>query len=174
MVTMATSAALVALLVLACWFDVRERRIPNALTVVGAGLGLALRVPLGSGAVIDGAAGVGVAVLVALPPFAFGFLGGGDVKLWGAAGAFLGLERLFGAALLVALAGGVLALAEATRQRVLRRAMANTWGFAKDWMLFGRAGSAVTLRRPGTLSVPYGIAIAAGCLVWWFFGGAVT
>jgi prepilin peptidase CpaA len=163
--------ALVALLAVACWHDVRARRIPNALTLAGAGVGLLLRVPLGGAALLDGAAGLGVAVLLALPPFALGFLGGGDVKLLGAVGAFLGLGHLPGALAFVALAGGVLALLEAARQHALKRALANTYGFAKDWVLFARAGVAARWQAPGTMSVPYGIAIAIGTLAWWFLGG---
>ena len=172
MLTPLSTAALVALLALACWCDVRGRRIPNALTLTGAAAGLLLRVPLGGSAVLDGLAGLGVALLIGLAPFALGVLGGGDTKLLGAVGAFVGLGRLPGTLLLVALAGGVLALFEAVRQRALGRTLANTFGFVKDWWMFARAGVAVHWRAPGTVSVPYGIAIAVGTLIWWFAGGA--
>jgi hypothetical protein len=89
----------------------------------------------------------------------------------GAVGAFLGLGHLPGALAFVALAGGVLALLEAARQHALKRALANTYGFAKDWVLFARAGVAARWQAPGTMSVPYGIAIAIGTLAWWFLGG---
>ncbi len=172
MLTTLSTAALVLLLLLACWHDLRGRRIPNALTITGAAAGLLLRVPLGGAALLDGVAGLGVALLIALVPFALGVLGGGDAKLLSAVGAFVGLGRLPGALLLVALAGGVLALLEAARQRMLRRALANTFAFVKDWVLFARAGVAAHWRTPGTVSVPYGIAIAVGTLIWWFSGGA--
>jgi prepilin peptidase CpaA len=134
-------------------------------------VGLLLRLPHGGPALLDGVAGLAVAVLLALPPFALGFLGGGDVKLLGAVGAFLGLGRLPGALAFVALTGGGLALLEAARQHALKRALANTYGFARDWMLFARAGVAARWQQPGTMSVPYGIAIAIGTLAWWFLEG---
>jgi len=170
MTTHAT-VALVALLVLACWFDVRERRIPNALTLAGATAALLLRSGWGWGSVLEGAAGAGLAVAVALVPFGLRFLGGGDVKLLGAVGAFMGTDQLLGALLLVAVVGGVLAVFEAIRRRALGHALANTFGFAKQVMLFGRAGVAPTLESPRVMSVPYGVAIAVGSLLWWFFGG---
>ena len=165
------SAALVVLLGLSCWFDLRERRIPNGLTVAGAVVALGLRLGLGWGAAGSGLVGAGLAVAVALVPFTLGLLGGGDVKLLGAVGAFLGTERLFGALLLVAVAGAVLALVEAVRRRALAHVLANTYSFAKQWVLFRGAGVTPTLESPGVMSVPYGVAIAVGTLVWWFIGG---
>lgn len=172
--TLLATVALVALLVLACWFDVRERRIPNALTLAGATAALLVRSGWGWGSVLEGAAGAGLSVVVGLAPFALGFLGGGDVKLLGAVGAFMGTDRLVGALLLVAVVGGVLAVFEAMRRRALAHALTNTFGVAKQLVLFGRAGVAPTLESPGVMSVPYGVAIAVGSLLWWFFGGAIT
>jgi len=170
MMTPAT-VAFVVLLTLACWFDLRERRIPNAVTLVGVVVALMMRLGSGWGSAAVGAAGAGLAVAVALAPFALGFLGGGDVKLLGAVGAFLGSDRLFGALLFAAMAGGLLALVEAVRQRALGRALVNTYRFGKQWVLFRRAGGTPTLESPGVMSVPYGVAIAAGSLAWWFIGG---
>ncbi|MGH7612755.1 MAG: A24 family peptidase [Gemmatimonadales bacterium] len=162
---------LTTLLLLACWFDLRERRIPNALTLAGAMAALLLRSAWGWGSVLEGAAGAGLAVVATLVPFALGFLGGGDVKLLGAVGAFMGTDRLFGALLFVAVAGGLLAVFEAMRRRAMGRVLVNTYGFARRWVLFGRAGVTPTLESPEVMSVPYGVAIAVGSLLWWFFGG---
>jgi len=169
--TTVSTVAFLALLGPACWFDVRERRIPNLVTVAGAIAALLLRVSLGWGPLLEGLLGAGLALLVALLPFALGLLGGGDVKLLGAVGAFVGADRLFGGLLLIAVVGGVLALVEAVRQRALRRTLASTVAVGKQWMLFGRAGVAPTLESPGIMAIPYGVAIAVGSLVWWFMGG---
>lgn len=170
--TILMTVAFVALLTLASWFDLRERRIPNALTVGGVVVALCLRLAWGWGSVLQGAEGAGFAVLVALAPFTMGFLGGGDVKLLGVVGAFVGVDRLFGALLLVALVGGVLAVLESVRRQAFLRAIANIRGFAMQWVLFGRAGVTPTLASPEAMTVPYGVAIAVGSLVWWFYGGA--
>jgi len=166
-----STIALLALLGPACWFDVRERRIPNVVTVAGAIAALLLRWSMGWGPLLDGVFGAGLAMLVALLPFVLGLLGGGDVKLLGAVGAFVGADRLFGGLLLIAVVGGVLALVEAVRQRALGRTLASTVGLGKQWMLFGRAGVSQTLESPGIMAIPYGVAIAVGSLVWWFMGG---
>jgi prepilin peptidase CpaA len=165
------TVAFVALLVLASWYDLRERRIPNGLTVAGVVVALCIRLAWGWGAVVMGAEGTAFALLVALAPFALGFLGGGDVKLLGAVGAFVGVDRLFGTLLLVALVGGVLAVLEAGRRQALLRVLANIRGFAMQWVLFGRAGLTPTIESPEAMTVPYGVAIAVGSLLWWFIGG---
>lgn len=166
------SAAFVVLLACATWFDVRLRRIPNALTLSGLVVALGLRGLAGTDAFLAGAAGAGLALLVALPPFALRVLGGGDVKLLAAVGGFMGPGQLPGALLVIAVLGGALALFEAVRQRALTKTLANTYGFAKQWVLFGRFGVTPTIASPGTLTIPYGVAIAVGSLVWWLLEGA--
>lgn len=162
----------VALLALAAWFDLRERRIPNPLTLGGVVVALCLRLAWGWGDVLQGLEGAGFAVLVALAPFALRLLGGGDVKLLGMVGAFVGVQRLFGALLLVALVGGLLAMFEAVRRQAFVRVVTNLRVYAMQWVLFGRAGVTPTIESPETMTVPYGVAIALGSLMWWFFGGA--
>jgi prepilin peptidase CpaA len=169
--TTLSTIALLALLGPACWFDVRERRIPNVVAVAGAIAALLLRWSMGWGPLFDGLLGAGLALLVALTPFALGLLGGGDVKLLGAVGAFVGADRLFGGLLLIAVVGGVLALVEAVRRRALGRTLTSTISLGKQWMLFGRAGTSATLESPEHMTVPYGVAIAVGSLMWWFMGG---
>lgn len=163
---------LIALLGPACWFDVRERRIPNVVTVAGVTLGLLLRLSMGVGPFFDGLLGAGLALLVALTPFAMGVLGGGDVKLLAAVGAFFGVNRLFGGLLFIAAMGGALAIVEAVRRRALAKTLASTVTVGKQWLLFGRPAGVGPNESAETMSVPYGVAIAAGSLVWWFLGGA--
>ena len=78
-------AGLASLILVAVVWDVRERRIPNALTVTGLVLAIVLRLLEGQEALLAGLAGLVLAVLVALPLVALGGLGGGDAKLLAAA-----------------------------------------------------------------------------------------
>jgi leader peptidase (prepilin peptidase)/N-methyltransferase len=99
-----TIAILLAVCVVAVVVDLRERRIPNALT---AGAALAL---LAAGAARDPArlaAGVGAAAFLGVPALLWpGGMGLGDAKLAGVLG--LGLGPPVAVALLGALAAGAL------------------------------------------------------------------
>jgi prepilin peptidase CpaA len=79
---------------LACVTDLRTRRIPNVLTFGAALAGLLYQFVSGG---IDGlghaALGWLVGAVIFILPFALGGLGGGDVKLLAALGAWLGPAR---------------------------------------------------------------------------------
>lgn len=171
-------AALVATVAAAIWFDVREHRLPNALTVGAFVAALVLRIPEGLDAVGAGLAGAGIGFALALPFFLVGGLGGGDVKLLTAMGAFLGPHRIWFALLVMALVGGVMAVVVIAKHRAFRQTAANlhailtTFGARTFGGWKGReSGAAVTLDTPGVLTVPYGVAIGIGALTAWLVYG---
>jgi prepilin peptidase CpaA len=163
----------------AVWFDVRERRLPNALTVGALVAALLLRAPQGLDALGGGLLGALLAFGLALPFFLVGGLGGGDVKFLTAVGAFLGPRDLWFALFVMAMVGGVMAIVVIVRNRAFGqtainlRAIFSTLGKGSftGWKSEG-SKSAVTLDTPGVLTVPYGVAIAAGALTAWFVYGA--
>lgn len=172
-------AALCATAAGAVWFDVRERRLPNLLTVGALLAGLVLRAPLGFDSVGDGLLGALLAFGLALPFFLAGGLGGGDVKLLAAVGMFLGPGNLWFALLVMALVGGVMAVFVIVRHRAYAQTAANlhtivtTAGRKTFTGWKGEDSEApVTLETEGVLTVPYGVAIAAGALTAWFVYGA--
>lgn len=175
MITAVTGAAVVGLAAAAIWYDVRERRLPNLLTLGGLAVALALRAPMGLEAIGSGLAGAGVAFGLALPFFIVGGAGAGDVKLLTAVGAFVGWSQLDTALFVMAMVGGVMAVTAIARRRAVRQTFVNLQLLA---MTFGRRsftgwkgaeGQAVlTLETPGAITVPYGVAIAAGALAGWF------
>jgi len=173
-----TTVALVAVVAVASWWDVRERRIPNALTVGALVAALLLRIPGGTGSVVAGLEGAGIAFGLSLVFFLAGGMGGGDVKLLAAVGAFLGPSRLWPGLLAMALAGGLMAGWVVVRKGAVPETAANlrtllaTFGRKTFTGWKGREGeAALTLETPGALTVPYGAAIAVGALVGWFLGG---
>jgi prepilin peptidase CpaA len=150
-------------------FDLRTRRVPNALTVSGFAIAIVLRFGAGPGAGIDGLTGAILAFVLCLPFFVLGVLGGGDAKLLMAVGAFMGPRNLLSALLLVASIGGIIGAVDAARRGILLPVLSNCGDILKNWATLGRRGSNRSLTSSGALAIPYGVAIALGSLIWWFF-----
>jgi prepilin peptidase CpaA len=166
-----TTSCLLVLLAASAWFDATERRIPNALTVGGLLLALSLAARTGLSGLGAAASGAAIAFAIALPLFLIGGLGGGDVKLLTATGAFLGPAELPTALVAIALVGGVMAVIEVVRQGAVRRTLVNLWlvlaslrpSSFNRWRARG-SGEALTINAPEAVTVPFAIAVALGVL----------
>jgi len=149
--------------------DVARRRIPNALSLGTAVVGVT---SAASGvtevSLWSSVAGLALGLALMLPGHVIGGTGAGDVKLFAALGSVLGAGRMVEAFLFVAVAGGVVALATAcTRGRVCETV-------SRTAMLLSRPVSGPVVIAPGQdNSFPYAPAIAAGCVLaalrpaWW-------
>ena len=155
----------------AAWCDATTHRIPNTVTVTGLAAALMLRAPLGLDTVVQGLAGAGIAVAVSLVLYAVRAIGGGDVKLLAGVGAFLGSSAIIGALGLIAVLGAAFALLIMIRRGLLPLLLFNTLDLVKSWRSLGQAGQARRLESPGALTIPYGVPIALGTLIWWFGEG---
>lgn len=150
--------------------DVRQRRIPNALTMPLLAFGLVWVTWLGGLAGLAEAAGT--CVLLALPyVLLFIFVGGGagDAKLMGAIGAWLGLRYGLTVLVCVMIAGGGLAIAKAISQKRLKFVLTGLFVsvYAIILFLMGQktmrsASYGTDIERNGNLDLPYGVAIFAG------------
>jgi prepilin peptidase CpaA len=172
--------ALVALLALAVWHDVRTRRIPNAIVFPGALAALALHALLPAGAhgvgLVSALGGLGIGLAVLMPLYALRLMGAGDVKLLAMVGAFVGAGQILAVALATLLAGGVLALVVAAWQRNLGAVVANARQMVVHGGMSALAGMGVQVAPPVAAHgrLPYAVAIATGtcaCLLWLRFGG---
>ena len=111
-VALAAGLVFSTILVVAAIGDLRTRRIPNKLVAVLAVAGIAysvVRVPVLPG-LLQAGGGLLAGLACWLPFYALGWLGAGDVKLYAAAGAWLGPARAAEGALVGALFGAVLSL----------------------------------------------------------------
>jgi prepilin peptidase CpaA len=148
-------AALPLLLAVAATCDVRSRRIPNALSALTAFAGFVVGVSgFGPASVQDGLIAFGISITVGMVLHAVRVIGGGDVKLFAAAALWLGPSATGAAALATAVGGGILAL---FFLRGKRPALASP----------GTAARLQLDHDPGATTVPYGVAIAAGCAWAW-------
>lgn len=147
--------------------DLKAARIPNVLTMTSAVAGILAHaaLPGGSGAATSlGGAAAGLAVF--FPFFALGGLGGGDVKLMAALGAWLGWPGILSLALYAAVAGGVLAVGVAIAHGYLWEALRNIAALARFWMVAGlRTEPTLTLAHGGGPRLPYALPIFAGLVL---------
>jgi prepilin peptidase CpaA len=150
-------------LVVAVVWDLRAWRIPNAVTFPAALAGIVYHAAVGG---VSGLQMSSLGLLVGLGilfiPFVLGGMGGGDVKLLAALGAWLGPKGILFAALYSGLAGGVLALVAmmASGEGVFT----SMRGIYEDLVYF-----ATFRERPegpfrAKKKIPYSVAIAVGTL----------
>ena len=177
MLTWLLLLGLAALLALAALIDLRERRIPNWLTGSVAALYpiYVLASPL-SVAWLGALAAASTVLLFGLVLFGRQLIGGGDVKLIAAMTLWAGLDHLALFALVTSLAGGGLALGSLWCRGwngvIGAHLAALGWNLAPagrarhDTTALSEGNDTVASnpidRRP--LTLPYGVAIAAGGL----------
>jgi prepilin peptidase CpaA len=149
------------LLIFSAAHDLLSRRIPNRLTLLIALSFLPAAWLHGMPVLTIGIhAAVGLAMLLlGFGLFSLGFLGGGDAKLLGAAGVWIGLSGLGSFLMLTGLAGGLVALAVAA------------WSLLALHVEIqgGELSRRLNWVKP---NVPYGYAIAVGAILalphsWW-------
>jgi prepilin peptidase CpaA len=158
----AVLAAAVLIFVIVAYQDVRTRRIPNALSLAIATLGLA-RIALAA-EMIDAGYTLATAVIIfaiTIALFQRGAIGGGDAKILTAAALLIGYQELLSFLFLMGLCGGALALATLAAERLdlslgrfRRGADVSSTGHAEGGRL-----------APEGSTVPYGLAIATAGII---------
>lgn len=172
--TASLSAALMLVLALAVWFDLGERRIPNAITVGGLVASLVLRSMMGAEPFWSGVSAAALGLSLGILFFAVGAIGAGDGKLLASVGGLLGLDVFLRSLPLVGAFGGLLALAVSIHGGTLRPTLIRFRDLLFYFVSFGRVGDRETLSAPGAVTVPYGLAVAAGTLLAWLGWGPVS
>ena len=160
----------VAVALVACGFDLRTRRIPNALTLGAALLAFGVSALTG-GASQAGSSLIGWIAAAAfwLPIYALGGMGGGDVKLIAAIGAWLGPADVIHAALYAAIAGAAMALVLAIVRGCALQTFQNLRLLLVHWRIAGFASyPELTLATAKGPRLAYAVPILAGTLaaIW--------
>src|SRR5512141_266314 len=158
-----TLGLLVVLLVVAALWDIARRRIPNVLSAAVLIVALvAVLTREGWQALLSGLGATVLTIAVCWIPWTKGRIGGGDVKLAGAAAAVVGLRFVLDYLLATALAGAVVAAIcyllskRSVRAEIVTNLKLATAGVMPEPPL--RGGN-------GRVSVPYGVACVVGALL---------
>jgi prepilin peptidase CpaA len=172
-------APLIGVLIAAAITDLRDRRIPNVLTLSLLAAGLCRGAMLGSWAGL-GHASLGMLAGAAIPLFLFAIsaLGGGDVKLMAAIGAWVGAGPVLMILAVEAVLGLVIVLFQAVSQRRTGVLFRNSALIAANFACLGDVGmnhvietgkQSKSVQRPLPFAVPVLIAtllvLYAGSLI---------
>lgn len=160
---------LLSILGLAVLSDLRARRIPNLLILVGLLAGwLGAYAAAGIPGLLDSLGGMALGIILFFPFFIPRLVGAGDVKLFGVVGGIVGLDAVLPVFFFTLLAGGVLGVLVV----LLSRSSAKFFGNLKlfmIWLLYRVKGTEMALSDIETQSavrIPYAVAIATGSIVW--------
>jgi len=153
--------------VLAGWTDWRSRRIPNWLTVPALLLGIvANSLALGWAGAKESLLGAGLGLGLLLPFVLIRSLGGGDWKLVGALGAFLGPLRLIAVLVATILVAGAMALVLVVWKRRVGQTLRNVGRMLAALFTLHLPGPEVSLDNPESLKVPFGVAVAVAVVLY--------
>ena len=157
---------------ISAFFDLKDRRIPNWLIAIAIINGLFLNGFTGVSQLIQSIAGLVLAILFLLVPFALGWIGAGDVKFFGAVGSLLGMNWLPRVFFYSSLVAGLIAIFYLLCGKSQFGRVSELWVDVKLLALSGGhvAPSPVHKRtKDGRGSVPWGVAFAAGTIIAYFF-----
>lgn len=165
------AVVLLALVLCAAVYDVRYRKIPNWLTLLGVLVGLGLNTFLFQGwpGLRLSLMGLGMGFGIYFVLYALRAMGAGDVKLMAAVGSMVGWEDWFGIFIITAIVGGVAALLLVLFRGRLKKTLFNV-SFILSEMKSGRPAymgkEELDVRSPKALGLPHGAVIAVGTLAF--------
>jgi prepilin peptidase CpaA len=160
---------LVALACVAGVVDIRTRRIPNWLCAVGLAAGFAFQYYVhGPRGLLDGAEGMGLALLIYIPLWLLRGMGAGDAKLMAALGAIAGPGHWFVLFLVASILGGIAAAVVAYRHGRAASTIINTFSLARELAFFRAPWKALPqtdFRHGEALRIPHGAMIGGAALI---------
>jgi prepilin peptidase CpaA len=157
---------------LSAFFDLRIRKIPNWLILLGLLCGLVLNGFQGSSYLLASVMGFVVGIFVLVLPFALGWVGAGDVKYFGVVGALLGVSWLPRVFFYSALVAGLIAAAYMFTGLARCSRFKELWLDFKNMVVSGGQvlpASVSARTSESDMSVPWGVAFAAGTILAYYF-----
>lgn len=152
--------------VVAAYFDIRWRRIPNWLTLAALVLGLSLNIllPQGLGA---GQSGIGIAVglLMYFPLYLLKGMGAGDVKLAAAIGSLAGGWNCLLIILVAACVSAAAGLMIAASKGRFRSTLINVGFIFSELAAFRLphlTRKEIDIRHASSIRLPHGVSLAVG------------
>ena len=166
--TVVIALLFVPLAIAIAYMDVRYRRIPNTLVLAIFLGGLSLNTVFGGkhGLLIS-IGGVALAFGLMLFLHVFGTMGAGDVKLFAAIGAVLGISLVLPTLLVVAIAGALLAICKMVYARRVGATMFGVFQFFYG-LLPGQTVPRFDIPEDRSYTLPYAVPICIGSLISFF------
>jgi|SRR5580765_6496227 prepilin peptidase CpaA len=165
-----TQVVLVLIVMTAGIYDLRYRRIPNWLVLVGLVVGFGLNTFLfGLSGLGLSLKGMGLALLIYFPLYLLRAMGAGDAKLMAAVGAIVGPGNWIVLFMVTAVLGGVAALAALLFAGRVRKTFWNV-----GWILHEithlrapyQSSEELDVRSARAMRLPHGAVIAVGSIVF--------
>ena len=162
----AVQLLLLVVVAIAGFYDLRFRRIPNWLVLIGLIVGIGLNSFLFEWAGLQRALlGMGLALLVYFPLYLLRAMGAGDAKLMAAVGSILGPGNWLAVFVLTSVLGGLVALIVLLFAGRIRKAFWNV-GWILNEVIHLRApyhsSEELDVRSPRAMRMPHGVMIAFG------------
>jgi prepilin peptidase CpaA len=158
----------VPLAVAITYMDVRYRRIPNLLVLATLLGGLALNTACnGSHGLLMSLEGFALAFGLMFLLHAFGTMGAGDVKLFGAIGAIIGVSLVLPTMLIVAITGGVFAVCKMVYARRTVTTLVGVTHFFYG-LLPGQRVPRFEVPSDRSITLPYAVPICCGSVIAFF------
>ena len=154
---------LVLLLLISALTDLLYRKVYNYVTAPAVLLGFSLGfITAGGKGLTNSLIGFVIGLIFFFPVFAYGGMGGGDVKLCAAIGAIKGFPFIIDSMFWSIVFGGLMAIAVMLWKGTLWRGLKNVFRFL--FTLFIPWLHVVPLKKEDSIKIPYGFSIAVGTL----------
>lgn len=166
--TIAIAIMFMPMAILITYWDVRYRRIPNELVLLTFIGGLTLNTIFGgSHGLLISLGGFALAFGLMFFLHAFGTMGAGDVKLFSAIGAVVGVSSVLPTLMVVALTGGVFAVCKMIYSR---RTLTTMLGVSQVFygLLPGQKVPRFEVPADRSYTLPYAVPICCGSLIAFF------